>query len=116
MTTLLKKDTEFQWNEDHDKEFQSLKKAVEAATVLKYPNHDLPYRVYTDACNTGIGAALCQVDKEGVEFPIAFISRKLNKAEFNWAMVDKELLAVTYALFKFRKYLLDQEFTVFTDM
>ncbi|KAG1135494.1 hypothetical protein G6F37_012849 [Rhizopus arrhizus] len=61
-------------------------------------------------------AVLTQFDKEiQVERPICFLSRKLVPAEVNYPTVEKELLAVVYALKKLRKYLLDKEFDLFTD-
>jgi hypothetical protein len=51
----------------------------------------------------------------GEEHIICFISRRLHGAEFNHTTVEKELLAVVYALQKLHKYLLDREFTLYTD-
>lgn len=115
MTNLLKKDTEFIWTDKHQEEFEGLKTALVNATQLNYPDPALKYRVYTDACDTGIAGALVQLTGNGSERPICFVSRKLNKAEFNWSIVDKELLALTYSLYKFRKYILDKRFEVLTD-
>lgn len=95
LTNLLKKTVEFQWNEDRQREFDKLKQALVNATMLKFPDHNKKYRVYTDASNYAIGCALVQVDDDNVEYPIAFISRKVNSTEFNWPIVEKELLALT---------------------
>lgn len=82
--------------------------------MLRFPDPNKPYRLYTDASDIGIGAVLTQEDEDG-ERPVCFLSRKLNDAESKYATVEKELLAVVYAFRKLRKYLLDKEFTLYTD-
>lgn len=63
----------------------------------------------------GIGACLATIDEDGEERPVSFLSRKLQSAETRYPAVEKELLAVVFALKKLRKYLLDREFTLFCD-
>jgi transposase InsO family protein len=116
LTNLLKKNAPFIWTSDHQREFDALKEAISNATLLNYPIVGRPYQVYCDACDTGIGVLLCQFKEEGNrDTPVCFLSRKLSSAELNYPTVEKELLAVVYALFKLRRYLLDQQFVVFTD-
>jgi hypothetical protein len=58
----------------------------------------------TNACNFAIGAILCQVI-DGQLYPIAFHSRKMDKAEINYDIHDMELLAIVPALQQWRRYL-----------
>lgn len=53
--------------------------------------------LHTDACDTGIGAVLSQV-QEGVEKVIAYYSRTLSKPERRYCVTRKELLAVVAAI------------------
>lgn len=59
----------------------------------------------TDASEEGIGAVLSQL-QNGMEHPVMFISRKLLPPEKNYATIEKECLAVKWAIYKLRYYLL----------
>ncbi|GFT15544.1 uncharacterized protein TNCV_3265411 [Trichonephila clavipes] len=67
--------------------------------ITKYPRYPLPFNLFTDDSGVGIGAVLQQNQK-----PIAFASRTLNKAERNYTLTERECLAVTWALNKFKTY------------
>jgi hypothetical protein len=96
--------------------------------VLMYPNPSKSYVLYTDASDHGLGAVLTQMDEQGEERPVCFMSRKIQEAERRYVScpgrykelssttptVEKELLAVVYALSKLRKYLYKSTFTLCT--
>ncbi|XP_055910620.1 uncharacterized protein K02A2.6-like [Eupeodes corollae] len=67
-----------------------------------------------DASPVGIAAVLSQID-EGVERPIAFISRSLTLSEQNYSQLDREALAIVFAIDKFYMYLYGREFILITD-
>ncbi|KAI2658155.1 Transposon Ty3-I Gag-Pol polyprotein [Labeo rohita] len=73
-----------------------------------------PFLLQTDASDTGLGAVLSQV-QEGEEHPVLYISRKLTPAERNYATVEKEALAIKWAVLELRYYLLGRRFTLVTD-
>jgi len=58
---------------------------------------------------------LVQTSEEGDERPIAFISKKLNKAQRNYTVTEQECLAAIVALKSFRAYVEGMEFTIITD-
>jgi hypothetical protein len=58
---------------------------------------------------------LTEEDEHGEERPICFVSRKIQGAKLNCPTVEKELLAVVYALSKLRKYLYESTFTLCTE-
>ena len=69
-----------------------------------------------DASDFAIGCALRQYNADGAERVVCYQSLQLQAADSNHPVHDKELLAMKYALAKFRVYLLgDRPFVVYTD-
>jgi hypothetical protein len=81
--------------------------------ILTYPCPVEEFILDTDASNYGIGAVLSQI-QGGEERAIGYYSRSLNKAERNYCVTRKELLAVVAAVEHFHYYLYGQKFTVRT--
>jgi len=109
LTNLLKKNS-FQWDEEAEKCFESVKTIMSTTPVLATPDFSKPFVIECDASGFGIGAVLMQ---EG--HPIAFESRKLNKKESLQSTYNKEMLAIIHALTKWRQYLLGSKFVIRTD-
>lgn len=85
------------------------------APVLHSPKFEAKFNLHCDASHTGLGGVLVQLNTEGDEVPIAFISRKLNQCQRNYSVTEKECLAAILALKKFRAYVEGQKFTIVTD-
>ncbi|KAG0755447.1 hypothetical protein G6F33_011500 [Rhizopus arrhizus] len=116
LNKLLSKKFDFHWDEEKDQAFRQIQECIINATILKYPEPNKLYKLYTDASDIGLGAVLVQFDEIlNEDRPICFLSRKLMVSEMNYPTVEKELLAVIYALKKLRKYLLDKSFELYTD-
>lgn len=114
LTNLLKKNIPYSWGEEEQKAFDTLKKALTTAPVLRLPDPTQPFILHTDASNYAIGAVISQEDQEG-ERPIAFTSRKLLPAETRYPVHEKELLAIIHALRHWRHYLFGSKIKIFTD-
>ena len=116
LSNLLKKDVDWCWgNTEHDA-FQAVKESLLHAPILALPDPDRPFSVVCDASNFAIGSALLQTDVDGRKRVIAFESRQLKAAEKNYPVHEKELLAMKYALVKFRVHLLGSKpFVIYTD-
>ena len=96
--------------------FQAVKESLLCAPILALLDPDRPFSVVCDASGFANGCALLQTDAEERERVIAFGSRQLKTAEKNYAAHDKELLAIKYALVKFRVHLLGSKpFVIYTD-
>ncbi|MBW0477890.1 hypothetical protein O181_017605 [Austropuccinia psidii MF-1] len=93
LTSLLKKESPFIFNEEVLSMFQILKEAFTTAPFLSHFNISLPTIVETNASDYALGAVLSQVNDLG-KHPIAFDSPKLLPAELNYEIHDKELLGI----------------------
>ena len=115
MVDLTKKGKKFLWSQACDEAFEKLKKALISTDVMGYPLNDGGMFVLdVDASDVGIGGVLHQV-QGGRERVIAYASRALNKAESNYCITEKELLAVRFFVEYFRQYLLGRRFLVRSD-
>lgn len=110
LTDLLKKDNKWEWNSQCQTTFENLKRVVTTQPVLVLPDITQPFEVQTDASDFALGGVLLQNSH-----PVAFESRKLNKAERNYSASEKELLAIIHCLRVWRHYLLGSHVTVRTD-
>ena len=109
LTQLLKKNS-FQWGQEAQVAFETLKQAMIQAPVLRLPNFEEEFVLETDASGGGIGAVLQQQGH-----PIAYFSKTLAPRHQTLSTYEKELLAVIQALDKWRGYLLDRHFKIKTD-
>ena len=74
---------------------------------------NLPFALMFDASNLAVRAILGQ-RKEKVFYAIYYANRTLNDAQLNYAIIEKELLAVVFSFEKFRPYLIGNKVIVFT--
>ena len=115
LNKLLRKDVKFEWSEDCNKAFQTLKTALITAPVLAFPQFDKPFILAVDSSDESIGYVLSQLDANGKEHPIAYGGRALRNEELRWHITDKEGLALVEVVRQFRPYLASMPFTVYTD-
>jgi len=84
--------------------------------VVKYwRSRFQPFQIETDASDVAIGGVLVQQDADGRDRPVAFVSRGLTGAESRYGTTERELLAVLWAIDRFRVYIQDAKFRVVTD-
>ncbi|RVW23642.1 Retrovirus-related Pol polyprotein from transposon 17.6 [Vitis vinifera] len=111
---LLVKDAKFVWDEKCQRSFEELKQFLTTAPIVRAPNWKLPFEVMCDSSDLAMGAVLGQRE-DGKPYVIYYASRTLNEAQKNYTTTEKELLAVVFALDKFRAYLVGSSIVVFTD-
>ncbi len=102
------------WTEAMENEFEDLKSALSGGTVLRAPDFSQTFVLQTDASGRGIGAVLAQT-VDGEDRPVAYFSRKLNKAQSHYTATEKECLAVVKSIEHFAVYLLGKLFELQTD-
>lgn len=112
---LQKKGIPFVWNQKCQHAFDQLKTCLTSPPVLGHPNPDLPFYLYTDASNTGLGAVLTQKENNERKLVLAYASRTLNRAEKNYTATEKECLAIIWALERWQHFLEPKLFAVITD-
>lgn len=115
ITELLSSKKKFVWTRQADSAFRTVKMLLTTAPVLANPDFSKKFYLHCDASDYGIGAVLVQLDDEQQERPIAYMSRKLNSAQRNYSVTERECLAALEAIRKFRCYIEMQDFEVVTD-
>ena len=116
LTSLLKKEKPNQiiWNADCEKAFGEIKQALASKPILAIPDLNKEFIVRADASSKAIGAVLLQKHNDILK-PCYYVSRKLLQRECNYPIIEKECLAIVFALHQFSKYLLMSPFIVQSD-
>jgi hypothetical protein len=112
--SLLAKDAPFNFTDECLAAFHTLKKALILAPIIQPLNWMLPFEIMCDACDFAVGAILGQT-KDKKHHAINYASKTLSGAQLKYATTEKELLAVVFAMDKFRSYLVGAKIVVYTD-
>ncbi|KAI5166431.1 hypothetical protein NEIRO03_0849 [Nematocida sp. AWRm78] len=110
MNKTTDKQEPIQWTEDDEKRRMEIFDLIERQITLSSPVAHVPYALCTDACATGMGAILIQLNKL-----IGMYSQKFISAERNYTVEEQELLAIIKSLRHFRGFVADCKITVYTD-
>ncbi|GJS26644.1 putative nucleotidyltransferase, ribonuclease H [Tanacetum coccineum] len=110
LSLLTQKNKKFEWGDEQEIAFQTLKDMLCDAPILALPEGADDFVVYCDASNQGFGCVLMQRNKV-----IAYASRKLKIHEKNNTTHDLELGAVVFALKMWRHYLYGTKSVIYTD-
>ena len=111
---LSSKSNDITLDEDALAAFEELKRALTHAPILQAPDWSLPFEIMCDAFDYAVGAILGQ-RREKKPVAIYYARKTLSDAQRNYSTIEKELLAVIFAVDKFRSYLLCSKRIVYSD-
>ncbi|XP_070002520.1 uncharacterized protein [Nicotiana sylvestris] len=111
---LLEKDAKFVFNNDCMKAFELLKYRLATTPIITTPNWSLPFELMYDASDRAVGAVLGQRIIK-IFHPVYYASKTMNNAQVNYTVTEKELLAIVFAMEKFRPYLMGTKVIVHTN-
>ena len=98
---LTKQNIPFDWTNDCEIAFQTLKKKLCTAPALISPDQNLPFHIFSDASKKSVGFVLMQ-KKNGRLHPIAYGSKILDKHQQNWSITCLEAYALVQGVFHFQ--------------
>jgi hypothetical protein len=114
LCSLLAKDTPVHFDEACQEAFQKLRSLLSSAPIMKPPDWSLLFEIMCDASDFTTGAILGhRVGK--LPHIIYYASKTMMDAQINYTTIEKELLAVVFALDKFRSYLLGSKLIIYSD-
>ncbi|MBW0489094.1 hypothetical protein O181_028809 [Austropuccinia psidii MF-1] len=85
------------------KAYEKIRKALKEEPLLFILDWNIPFKLYIDACEDGLGAALHQVqivEDKPTEVPVCYISRKINPTEARYRASQKECICLILELEK----------------
>ena len=104
LTHLTKKDVEFKWTPECENCFQILKEFLQQTPILRYPNPQASYTLYTDASKYVYADVLTQHDN-GTDHPVTYVSGLFRGSQLNWATLTKEAYAIYMSVKKLSFYI-----------
>ena len=103
----------FDWTEECNISFETLKRKLVEAPILIFPNWLTKFHVHIDASGLAIGEILTQLGDDGMDYLIVYNNK--NKAERNYSTMEREALGMVFALQNYQHYLLANLFIFYTN-
>ena len=111
---LLSSKVAWTWSTVHTDAFKALQDEISSPRVLALYNTEANTKISADTSAYGLGAVLLQQQHNDWR-PVAFASRALNEAETRYAQIEKEALALTWAMEKLAEFIIGKEIVLETD-
>ena len=122
LTNLTRFDQPFEWSDKCQTSFELLKEALIKEPILRFPDPNKPYTLYTDASKYAWSCVLTQqythdIDNKQivVNHPITYISGLFKGSQLNWVALTKEPYAIYMSIKKLTYYLEDAEINLRSD-
>jgi RNase H-like domain found in reverse transcriptase len=100
LTALVGGKGTLHWTPECQQAFNATKALLAKDAFLRYPDHNKRFDIYCDASDRQLGAVITQEN-----YPVAYYSRKLNSAQRNYTVGEKEILSVVETLKEYRNML-----------
>ena len=110
LNNLRNQSTSFAWTDECQMAFDERIDEISSYPVVQPYDLHKEVTLTTDASKSAIGAVLTQD-----HMPVIYVSRSLNKAEQNYSNIEREALAITWAVLRLKQFLLGRKFTIQTD-
>ena len=101
-----------QWRKEQQQAFNELKKVFITRLVLVVPDLDKEFRIEADASNYATGGVLSMKCSDGLQRPVAFISKSLSDTKRNYEIHNKKMLAIVKCL-EVQRHFLEETITKF---
>ena len=115
-------DVPFEWTIQCQASFEMLKDALITSPILKYPDPNKPYTLFTDASKHAWACVLTQEyehEKDNktykINHPITFASGLFKGSQINWAALTKEAFTIYSSIKKLSYYLEDADIVLRSD-
>lgn len=93
LLSLFKVKSKLFWSSSCQRTFEMVKALLSNAPVLAAPQWDRAFCLQVDSGFFGTaGAVLLQADQMGVNRPVCFLSRKLNRHQLNYSIIEIQAL------------------------
>ena len=103
---MVKQSVQFKWTDVEKNAFSKIKTSIAHAPSLKSPNFEKDFIMYNFASDDSLADVITQKEDGGDEYPISFMSTRLQGVELNYLAIDKHVYAVFKAVKQFRPYIL----------
>ena len=97
LNRLTSDNVNFQWTDECDTAFNTLKQKLSSEPVLAFPKLGEPFVVEVDASDYAVGGVLAQLGNDNDLHPVAYMSIALNPSQQNWCPYSKEAYALLLA-------------------
>lgn len=115
MDQLLKAGVKWEWSTACQRSFDRFRDVLQSPLALTHYNPKMDIIVSADASQHGIGARIAHKFPDGTIKAISHASRSLTKAESNYSQIEKEALALIFAVTRFHRMIFGRHFTLETD-
>ena len=109
LLTDYKKTRRVVWTPESTAAFHEMKLAISKCTTMYVMSDTAPITLHTDASDYGVGGYLFQT-VDGIDQPVAFVSKSLNKSQLRWSVIQKEAYGIFFTCMYLQSLLRDRFF------